>query len=488
MLQRFRIRVLALFLLSVLVRLPALDRPVSKHHEFNTAFFLVPMEIWDSEGVMEHGAMPRYPYGPGRPGEGTARLSVSDYYVSFPSLSYLVPYGVFKLLHVPPSPLGLRLFNLVLHLVLCLLLFELLAKLFGAWPALVATAFHLLAPGTLWFHGNGYTHHVLGAFLYLGMLWALASVLGDARRRSAQLMLYTLALLSLFLTEWIAVFWVSTLLPLLFLYRKRLPHVRALMVCSVVAALLGTGLLVWQYGHFLGLEAYLGYQHERFTYRSAASDPAGLLEQGIAWVKWTLVAYGPWVLGIVLLGFRVLREQGRGALWNDPLRNTLLVLVLLPPALHHLVFGQFTWEHDYAVIIDAFAWAFLLAQILSLVRPSPRTTVLGTGVVALLGLGQYYAINRPGAFGQNGDPYSIYQDIGSTIQRTAARDETVFLTGFDDSVGRNNPQVVYYAKRAFVAVEDRAEAMAYLRERRLPKGRLYVLKDGRVSAVQELLP
>jgi|GEM_PF-5248066 len=56
---------LILMIGSVLVRLPSLNRPISKHHEFNTAFFLIPMEMWQHDGILNHGMLPPYTY-PGK--------------------------------------------------------------------------------------------------------------------------------------------------------------------------------------------------------------------------------------------------------------------------------------------------------------------------------------------------------------------------------------------------------------------------------------
>src|SRR5687767_9329605 len=42
--------VLLLFMVSVLLRLPNLNRPLSKHHEYNTAVILVNIESWRQAG------------------------------------------------------------------------------------------------------------------------------------------------------------------------------------------------------------------------------------------------------------------------------------------------------------------------------------------------------------------------------------------------------------------------------------------------------
>lgn len=491
--KRARLVLLGLFLLSVVVRLPGLNRPVSKHHEFNTAFFLIPMEIWAKEGIVKHGFLPPYNYFSPNDKHIAEPIGIEAgnkdgtyYYLSLPCLSYLAPYAVFRLLHVQPSPLGLRLFNLFIHLLLCLMLFEVFARLFPVRAALIGTVFHLFSPGTLWFHGNGYTHHIFAAFLMVAALYALSLILFSTKRKAWHLGFYTAALFLLFLTEWISVFFTLAVALAMFFHRKQRPASRAVIGCSLAAAALGLGLLLFQYAHFLGLEHYFAYQRDRLGWRSTWSGAPGLVAQAAAWLKWTIVSFGPWIVLIAVLAVRAALRRKQLAKPAAPVLNVFLVLVLLPPLLYHLTFGQFTLEHDYSVMIDAIGWAFLMAMLIVRAHIPNRSMAFAVAVVAALGIAQYYLINRPGAYGQNGDPYTIYQDIGETVRRTSTPDETIFITGFDASVNRNNPQVVYYAKRNFKPVENVQEALDFLHAHDRQNGKLYVLKDGKVVRIQAL--
>jgi hypothetical protein len=51
-----------IFLLSVVVRLPMLNRPLSKHHEFCTAISLRIMQIWYDNGIEKYGYNPVMTY------------------------------------------------------------------------------------------------------------------------------------------------------------------------------------------------------------------------------------------------------------------------------------------------------------------------------------------------------------------------------------------------------------------------------------------
>ncbi|MBL4862252.1 MAG: hypothetical protein JKY09_04435, partial [Crocinitomicaceae bacterium] len=49
---------LGIFVLSVVVRIPNLNRPLSKHHDFVTAISLRVLQVWDAEGGSTFGYSP----------------------------------------------------------------------------------------------------------------------------------------------------------------------------------------------------------------------------------------------------------------------------------------------------------------------------------------------------------------------------------------------------------------------------------------------
>ncbi|MBL6875556.1 MAG: hypothetical protein ISR01_02090, partial [Chitinophagales bacterium] len=63
--------ILGIFLLSVLVRIPNINRPLSKHHEFVTAVSLRVLDIWSTEGAMKYGFNPVMNY----PGEANKNIN-----------------------------------------------------------------------------------------------------------------------------------------------------------------------------------------------------------------------------------------------------------------------------------------------------------------------------------------------------------------------------------------------------------------------------
>ena len=189
--------VFILFVVSVLVRIPTLNRPISKHHEFNLAFFLIPMEIWEKDGITAHSFVPPYTYFSENDKYISSPIGVQEgikngknYYLSFSSFSYLLPYFLFQSLHLEITALNLQLYNLFLHLILILFLFKLLLLLFrNKNAALLGSTLYLFAPGPLWFHGNAYTHHVLSVLFFVLTVYYVIKIYQDDKRNILDLSL-----------------------------------------------------------------------------------------------------------------------------------------------------------------------------------------------------------------------------------------------------------------------------------------------------------
>src|SRR5436305_2011133 len=110
---------------SILVRLPHLIGPIRYRHElWLTAIVLRHLEIWKAEGLAKSRFAPIMTY-PGRANarinnQESLRLQIDDegnyFYTSYPPFSLYFLYALFRLLHIQPSALWLRLLNLCWHL------------------------------------------------------------------------------------------------------------------------------------------------------------------------------------------------------------------------------------------------------------------------------------------------------------------------------------------------------------------------------------
>jgi hypothetical protein len=77
----------------------------------------------------------------------------------------------------------------------------------------------------------------------------------------------------------------------------------------------------------------------------------------------------------------------------------------------------------------------------------------------------------------NGDSYNLSQKLGKEIKNTSTFDTVVFAMG--NAV--IDPQLMYYAKRNIKEVNNKEEAIQFLRSRNLSRGIIYYSSNPRKS-------
>src|ERR1043165_5917393 len=154
-----------IFLLSSDLRLPQLNRPLSKHHEFCTAISLRIMQIWYDNGIAKYGYNPVMTFN--NPADKFINNSANAsgkmidkegnyYYVSHPPFAYYFPFALFKLVHIRPDVLPLQILNLIFHFIsglfvyftVCLLSFS-RARNLPYRPGVVAFIIYIFLPVTM---------------------------------------------------------------------------------------------------------------------------------------------------------------------------------------------------------------------------------------------------------------------------------------------------------------------------------------------------
>jgi hypothetical protein len=472
----------AAFVLSVLVRVPHIGRPLSAHHEFCTALVLIFLENWRHGGFLEHRGCPAANF----PGEADrfiyprsyafAARNGTFYYLSHPPLAYWLPHGVLTLTGVPPGPTALTLFNLVFHFTTALLLFLTVRELCSEPAALpraplIAALLYLFMPAPLWFHGNAYM-----ADMFVQNTWALHLLVAARVFRRGITGGWPLALLSVslalaVLTSWLGVFVGITTAVLAFIrwHRTRQPGWWRVMAATLLAIVLPLALTGWVYAGMVGLPDLLTYLHLRFHDRAAYD----FVEGGPLTHVWRLAAnyrtgWLPVMLlaaagGATLAGW--LRNGGRAV---TPPRHFGLfaALTLLPVALDHAVLLKYA-DHDFAALKGGFflcgAAAMLLAAAIG-ARPHLRPWAwCAVGLACVAGVLLFFRYNPlPG-----GDRvrYDRQLRIGTAIAREASAQEVVFALGFEP-----DPQTMWYARRNIAPVATLEQARAFLVERGRERG------------------
>lgn len=423
------------------------------------------MQIWEEEGIARHGFAPVYTY-PGvanRPLHNTLfirdHLDDRTYYLSFPSLSYVLPYVAFRVVGAPIAPLSLQIFNIVAHAGVLWLLFHALLLLTDARRALLGVCMYAFAPALLWFHGNGYTHHVLAQLGVIAVGYTYLRAL-RAEHRWWEVSL-SVCLLLLLLTEWIGVFLGVVLgIATLVRWRSQPSKSRGVMAALLTSSVIAVATLIVQYEYYFGLQTYVDYQLGRFAERSTlVNDTHSTLYQAYAWLKWTATGYGVWMILVVAVVaryiYRTYRQLAALSLSYDQVE--WLLLTGTPALLYHLVFMEFTVVHDYSVLIDGFLWVSVLAIGAQVWQRNFQWYILVA--IVMLAVAQYYYINRPGTISRSGDPYDMYANIGRYIQEQVEPNQVLFIAGFSERIPSNNPQITFYAERNFIAVGDYREAV-----------------------------
>lgn len=485
--------ILLFYALSVIVRIPNIDRPISKHHEFNVAFFLIPMEIWEKEGIKTHSFIPSYTYFSENDKNISSPIGVQvgvkdgkNYYLSFPSFSYLLPYFIFKGLHFEVSALNLQIFNLFVHFLIILFLYKTFVLLFlDKNAAQIGSTLYLFSPSPLWFHGNAYTHHVLSILFLVLSLYYIIKLNKTEVIKKADYILLSLSLIFLMFTEWIGFLLVFTIGIITILNRFKNPLYNRILIISIIVSIVVLTILFIQYDSFIGWENYLSYLTNRFDVRSTLkNNNISPLYQILTIFKWYIISYGIWIAFIITLTIIYFKQLA--ILKTIKKHWTISLLFVFPVILYHLIFLEFTTSHDYSVLIDGIPFSLLCAFLVSKSSYLKSNYVLATSFLIGLSVVQYYYINRPGEFNQNGDRYSMYMDIGKSIQENAHEDETIFIVGCNYNVPSTNPQIMYYAKRNFEAINNKDEAFIFLKKQGKNKGIIFYLKDNKIDTTMRI--
>ena len=481
-------------LLSIAVRLPQLDRPLSRHHEFGNALMLLPMSVWHDSSAEAYGYAPVMTY-PGRANANINSFTYLDlsrgreqYYLSFPALGYVLPYAAFQAVGIAPAPVALRVFNLVGHLLCAALLFGMVRRLTRtkalAWrqnvPSLGAAAAYLLSPTPMWFQGNVYNHHSLAAVWLCLSLYALTRLLDSERHKldNPALWLLGIGLLGGMLTAWLGAIVAAVVAAVLtvFVYRRRLPW--WVLAIPVVAVLLGIGITTYQYAQVVGLSSYVEYLQERFLLRTGGGG-RGFAVGALMWslLKWYAIGYLPILAWLALMGafYKPYR-------WLTGTSGWVVGAAFGIAAIHHIALSDFTVIHNYSVLIDGLGLSLLVGLGLQATHANHklRLALAMLGAALLLSVAQFYYINRPGDYNIDGQRYDYFAAIADTVRVHVAPDEVIFVRDLKPVPAA---QVMYYAKRNFYQVDTRVEADSLLLMRGASRGVLLEVESAKVPEV-----
>lgn len=470
--RRHLLLLLAAFALSLTVRWPLLNRPLSGHHELCTALVLTVLHNWHHDGYRAHHGAPAITFsGPADriPPGYTDAPGLRDgvlYYLSHPPLAFDLPYSLIALSGYEPTVLGLQLFNLLFHLITAIGLYFLVRELTTLAAAPVyAALLYLFMPAPLWFHGNVYMSDmfVQNAWIW-HLLFAMRALRPGVRVSWRDAVWCGLTLFVTTAISWPGV-WAGLALVIVALWQWRTQHdASRWRLVAAAAAGVGTALLFtgWRWLQVVEADALLAYFQGRYAVRGSAAISAAWQE---AWGAILLNYRINWLPLIIPIALFITLRKWRAQPW--PMLVPFALLTSLPVLLEMLLLFDYSL-HDFAVLKAGPLLCGLAALGLSAMRTRWAWGVLT--ITCVSGVLYFYRTNPIDSATDGRFTWQMEQ--GVTIAEEAEADEMVFTQGFTPE-----PQVQWYAKRTLLRIDDTRQAVEILRSAGLRRGVVFRESD-----------
>lgn len=450
-----------IFAISVLVRFPNINRPLSKHHEFVTAISLRVLQIWHEEGGSTCGYSPVMTYS----GDAnkhinnhasTIKYNVEDtegnyYYLSHPPLAYIVPHFVFKAINVKPTVLGLQIFHLFINFFSGILIYILVLNLKGIRArsgidrtALTAFVIYTFSTAVLWFQCNTYMSDMFVHFFFLlGILFGLKCLSYPSSTKWK--IFFAVNLFLMIYTSWLGVFFAFVVfVGGLTIWRKNNGvHLAVFTFLSGISALL---LIYFQYSSITGSDALVDHLSQRLYVRGSGT---GGREGSYLSIKLTEIGriifnYGTNYFVLILMILVAFVIGWKKSIVKLGEMKSYVLLSGVPILLLHLLLLNYSGQDFtvlYASCFLSITGAFLIENQVKIARP------FVLWFIVLGSVGMYYYINKPGDYSRSGERYDTSKKLGLMIREEAKDDEVVYL--ISDEL---NPMVVVYAERNIIHV------------------------------------
>ena len=440
-----------LLLAALLVRLPNLSRPVSKHHEFMTALILINMESWREGGGGEHfHYIPvlnfQHPGDKYKTGDVYVNKNGDRWYLSLGPGWYILPYFLYQLFHLPAMPGYLRVVNILINLLSVVLFFRLCEQLIPPgsdrryFRVSIACGLFLFTPGMLWYTGNGYTHTVIVMPMVLSLLLLLLPMLsGPARIRPGRLVMLGLLIILFLYFDWLALFLCFVAICMALNRWKKDKRYGWLALSILLGVLMGITLLWAQFSSIDGTGAVMAYWKARFLFR-------GIPNQSVAFPRMlfhllsfhSVTAYLPLLMLLVITYVWLKYKQRLPRVSGE--ERIFVLLYSWGVLLYNLIFLEWSYEHEFSLM----PWSPLLAWLgakwmVPLLNKRTTHRIMAGYLVATLV--QYYFINRPGNISRDGMPYDTFRLSGEHI-RNIPPDYRIYAP-----LEKPAPMIEYYAGR-----------------------------------------
>lgn len=478
--------VILLWVSIIAITSPNLNRPLSKHHEFNPSLVLICIENWQAIGGPQNAnftPLINYQNKTDKlPGFSTDKQH-QFVNVSFGNFWYLAPYYYHTLLGIQPSAASLQIYNLILLLISLLLISKISAAISNSinndLPRLLIPLFYAISPVVTWFCTNGYVHEVAVLPFYLSALLLLHNIFLKQHISLPKLVILAILVFLGILNDWLfATFCVVTSLYAIFLSvrTKKAIWLSLIMACTI-GFLAAVTTILYCYSQQMGWQQLVDVSVSRWKERGLTASISA-----IEIVKYLSRNY---VMGFAGLLFIIL------AFCNKTIRTTTAKLVqnktisfflffsISIGLMHQLLFVQFSYIHDYSVLKMALPISIIGCSILY--NFPCKLRMIAIGCVIFSSISTYYFINRPGQSAQNGDNYNYLQVLSTQINKTVVNDEILIIK---DLILM--PQLMYYTKRNYKSFEDEATCKAYMAKYGFKKACFITLDNWNINSVTHI--
>ncbi len=479
--------ILALFAVSVFIRMPQLGRHFENGHEWLTAHTLIQQRIWYDDGALNH----RFRFVLNYPRQADKFINnacMSDfesgnfydeagnyYYPSYPSFGIAFPYLFFRALDVYPNVGGIQAFNLILHGISAVLIYFIFAKIHKSkwrfnFAAVLAAALYIMLPMNLWFLSNTYFVEMFVQFAFI-LLVFLSLVLQknyevySRFKRGLYLFFLWAAAFAASASEWLGLL-ASLLIALYFLIHIKRAALNRFAVLSLgLGAAASMGVYIWQYSGAIGFGNFMQYLSDKFIFRVGAN------EGGLAQVDFSIIGkhylYGFFALAAIFLFallIAVFNIKKVKKIHYFSKYAFVLYAFFIPAFIHQALFLNFTSVHHYSPLkISMFlilACCLLIGELINLGIFDDKFKFFFLCVLILFAFYTSYQTYKNYYVDtiDRSDQKEYY--FGEYIANTAKDDEVVFFR-----FGRpTSPHIVYYSGRNYVAIPDIEEAKKWLEQ------------------------
>lgn len=474
-----------IWLVSVCIRIPFLNRPLSIHHEWMLAHLLITLQIWDEKGIAESKYALIYTYPQDKANThldfigGVKDKEGNFYYVSYPPLAFFVAYAFCKIFFLPLVPLSVQIFNLLWHFVCAYWLYKFIRLLFQSdkW-ALWAFVVYLFLPFNLWYHGNSYFVDIFVQGLWIGYAYFWLKIYHSPEKKQNYIFLFVLAFCMMY-TEWIAVFvGISTLTASVILFVKERNPIRFVPTAVAgIAMVMALSLTLYQYANIEDFKTLQQALQNKYEFRSGKKE----LREPNTTLYWFMFlyhyikAYSPIIVFILTGGLYIIfkkRKTINTAI--NPLSVCILILFGLPVILHHTVLFGFTYFHEFSVLKSSFILIILSVWLFRKLNTSQWITIS----IIILQISMYY-----GAFYRYTD---AYKTIGEAIKKERKPDELVVLAITEDFWAV--PQIMYYAQSNFYYEEKQLQDLPkFLDKHNIKKHVIFYIEKDKILSIKHVV-